>query len=171
MARSIRGFGFGRPARRPQQHAEIAVRIRMTGIERNRALVGGNRVVELALRLEDDAQIAVAIRAVGHEGEAPLDERDALVAAALLMGEHACVMQRVGIVGRDLEDRAVQLLRLGELLVLLQEDGDHNRLPERQFAGSTALSAPQSALGHGVRSGSTRLRCARRAFPLPPPWR
>ncbi len=39
----------------------------------------------------------------------------------------------ISIVGRSLENRAIQLLGLGELVVLLQEDGDRNGLPESQF--------------------------------------
>ena len=86
------------------------------------------------MRLEDDAQVAVAIRAVGHESEALLDECDSFVAPTLLMGEHTRIMQRFGMVGGDVENPAIDLLRLSELLVFLQVDGDRNRLLESQFS-------------------------------------
>ena len=57
------------------------------------------------------------------------------VAAALLMREHARIVQRVGMFGGGVEDAPIQLLRFGKLLVLLQQDGDRDRLVERQLRG------------------------------------
>ena len=68
------------------------------------------------------------VRAIGLELEAPLDQRDRLLAPRLLMGEHAREVQRIGMVRRDLEDAAVQLLRGRPLLGLVQHEGDRNCL-------------------------------------------
>jgi hypothetical protein len=40
----------------------------------------------------------------------------------------------MGPIGSDVENPAVDLRRLSELLVFLQENGDRNRLLESQFA-------------------------------------
>ena len=86
-----------------------------------------------AVRLQDDAEIAVPVRLLGREREAALDQRNGFVAAPLLVREHAGVVQRTRMIGRGLEDSAVQLVRLGELLVLLQKDRERDRLLERQL--------------------------------------
>ena len=57
-----------------------------------------------------------------------------IITSTLLMGEHTRVVQRFGMVGGDVENPVIDLLRLSELLVFLQEDGDRNRLLESQFA-------------------------------------
>ena len=131
---SIGGLRFDRFVGRPQQDAEIAVRIRVIRIERNGALVRIDGLIQPALRPEDDAQVAVPVRPVGHEPEALLDEGDGVVISTLLMREHACIVQRLGMVGGDVENPAIDRLRLSELLVLLQQDGDRHRFLERQFA-------------------------------------
>ena len=60
----------------------------------------------------------------GLELEAPLDQRYGLVAAALLLREHAGEVQRAGMLGRDLEDAAVDLRGRRQLLGLLERDRD-----------------------------------------------
>ena len=132
--RAIRGFRFDRFSGRPQQHAEIAVGIRVARVDGDRTLVGVDRRFQLAVRLEDDAQIAVAIRLIRRERQAPLDERDRLVAPPLLMREDAGIVQRARMIRGRLEHPAIQLLGLHELLVLLQQDGERDRLVERQLA-------------------------------------
>ena len=52
----------------------------------------------------------------------------------LLMRKNARIVQRAGMIGRRLEHAAVDLVGLNELLVLLQKNGDRNRLLERQLA-------------------------------------
>ena len=74
---------------RPQEDAEIVVRIGMIRIERNRALIRGDRLVQLESIPQDDPQIAVPVRPIGLELETPLDQRDGLLAPPLLMGEHS----------------------------------------------------------------------------------
>jgi hypothetical protein len=48
------------------------------------------------------------------------------------MGEHAGEVQRVGVVRRRFEDRAVDLTGSRPLLVLLENDRDRQRLVEAQ---------------------------------------
>jgi hypothetical protein len=131
---AIRGFRFGRFSGRPQQHAEIAVGIRVALVDGDRTLVGVDRGFQLAGRLEDDAQVAVAIRPIRRERQAALDEHDRFVASPLLMREYAGIVQRIMIIRVDLEHPAIQLLRFDELIILLQQDGERDRLVERQLA-------------------------------------
>jgi hypothetical protein len=58
-------------------------------IERDRALVRRDRIVQPEPILEDDAEIAVPVRALGLELEASLDQYDGLLASRLLVGEDA----------------------------------------------------------------------------------
>ena len=106
---SISRLRFDHPALRPQKDAEIVVRVGVIRIERNRPLTGGDRLVQLESIAQDDRQIAVPVRSIGLELETPLDQLDCLLAPPLLMGEHARVVDRVGIVGRDLENAAVDV--------------------------------------------------------------
>ena len=131
---SIRRFRFRRPALRPQDDAEIAVRVGMIRIDRDRLLKRGDRLVQLEAIPQDDAQIAVPVRPIGLELEAPLDQRDASLAPPLLMGEHSGEVHGIGIVGRDLEDPAVDVVRSRPLLVLLQLDRDRDRFVQADGA-------------------------------------
>ena len=131
---SIGVFGFDRVTRRAQQYAEIAVCIGVIRIERNGPLVGIDGLVEPALRLQDDAQVAITVGPVGPQLQTLFDERDRLVTPPLLMRKHTGIVQGVMVVGGNLKNSAIDLLRLRELLILLQEDGDRNRLLESQFA-------------------------------------
>ena len=103
------------------------------GIDGDRTPVRGDRRLQPVVRLEDDAEVAAPVRLIGREREAALDERERFVVAPLLMREHAGVVQRTGMIGCGLEHAAVQLVGLGELLVLLQEDRERDRLLERQL--------------------------------------
>ena len=58
----------------------------------------------------------------------------ASLAPPLLMGEHAGVVQGVGMVGRDLEDPAIDVARGRPLLVLLELDRDRDRFVEADGA-------------------------------------
>ena len=108
------------------------MRVRVLRVERDRALVGGGRLVQPQAVLQDDAEVAVPVGAIGLELEAPLDQRDGVVAAALLLREHAGEVQRAGMVGRDLEDAAVDLRGRRPLLGLLERDRDRERLVDAQ---------------------------------------
>ena len=131
---AIRGFRFDRLSGRSQQHTQIVVGVGVTGIEGDRTPVRNDRRLQPALRLKDDAAIAAPVRLVGREREAALDQRERFVVAPPLVREHAGVMQRTGVIGRGLEDAAEQLVGLGELLVLLQDDRERDRFLERQRA-------------------------------------
>ena len=74
------------------------------------APICGDRIGQPEPILQNDAQIAVPVGALGLELETPLDQRDCLLAARPLMGEHAREVQRVSMVWRDLENRAVDVL-------------------------------------------------------------
>ena len=71
---------------------------------------------------------------VGLELEAPLDQRHGSRALRLLVCEHPREVQRVGVVRSDLEDAAVQVGGGRPLLVLLQGDGDRDRLADAERA-------------------------------------
>ena len=103
-------------------------------IECNRMLERDDRLVQLEPILEDDPEIAVPVRLIGLELETSPEQSKGLVAARLLMGENAREMKRAGMVGRGLEDPAVDLPRGCPLLVLLQDDRDRQRLVEAQRA-------------------------------------
>jgi hypothetical protein len=81
---------------RAQQNAQIAVGVRVTRIDGDRAPVSIDREVQPRVRLQDDAEIAVPVRLIRHEREAPLDQCKGFVVAALLMRKHAGVVQRTG---------------------------------------------------------------------------
>ena len=108
--------------------------IRVARIDGDRAPVRVDCPIQPAVRLEDDAEIAAPVRLIGHERKAPLDQRKGFIVAPLLMREHAGVVQRTRMIGCSREYAAVQLLGLAEPLVLLQKDGQRNRLLERQLA-------------------------------------
>jgi len=110
------------------------VGVRVVRIERDRVLVGGDRLVQREPVLEDDPEVAVPVRPLGFELEAPLDQGDGPLASRLLVGEDTREMQRVGVVGRDFEDLPVDLSRDRPLLGLLQRDRDRQRLVETQRA-------------------------------------
>ena len=95
----VGGFGLDRFAGRPQQHAEVAVGIRMPRVQRDRAVIGRDGLVQTAALLEDDAEIAVPVGPVRNERQALLDEGDAIAAAPELMREHAGVVQRPRMIG------------------------------------------------------------------------
>ena len=129
---AIRGFRFDRAPGRPQQHTQIVVGVGVAGIEGDRMPVRGDRRLQPSVRLEHDAAVAAPVRLVGREREAALDQRERFVVAPLLVREHAGVMQRTGMIGRGLDDAAEQLVGLGELLVLLQDDRERDRFLDRQ---------------------------------------
>ena len=85
-------------------------------------------------RLKDDAQVVVAVRAIGISARLRSIERDRFVAPSLLMRQDAGVVQRGGMIRGRLEHAAIQLLGLDELIVLLKQDRERDRLVERQLA-------------------------------------
>ena len=131
---SIRRFRFNDPSLGSEHHAEIAVGIGVIRVECNRMLVRRDRLVQLEPILEDDPEIAVPVRPLGLELETSLDQSDGLLAPRLLVGENPREVQRVGMVGRDFEDPAVDLPGGRPLLGLLQHDRDRQRLVEAQRA-------------------------------------
>ena len=108
--------------------------VRVPWIDRDRAAVGVDCRLQPAGRLQDDAEVAVAVGPIGLEREALLDQRDGFVAAPLLVREHAGVVQRAGVIRRRLEHAAEQFAGCGELVVLLQQDCELDRLVQRQLA-------------------------------------
>ena len=100
---AIGGFGFDRLPGRPQQHAQVVVRIGVARFKRDCPLVGGNRVVETVGGVADDAEVAVASPpALSRVSRLRRISAIAFVAASLLMGKHAGKVQHVRILGRDL---------------------------------------------------------------------
>ena len=57
------------------------------------------------------------------------------------MGKHAREVQRVGMVRRCFEDRAVDVRRSFPLLCLLQRDGDRDRFVKRERSVSRSAYA------------------------------
>jgi hypothetical protein len=132
--RAIRGFGFVWFSKRPQQHAEIAMGIRVSRLDGDRTPVRVDRPFQLAVRLKDDPQVAVPIRLIRHQRKAPLEELDRFVAPPLLVREDSGVVQGVRMIGVRLENAAIQFLSLCELLIFLQQDGERDRLLDCQLA-------------------------------------
>jgi hypothetical protein len=110
------------------------VGVGVSRLECDRPLVRRDRLVEPEPILEDDPEVAVPVRPLGLELEAPLDQSDGLIAAGLLVSENPREVQGARIVGRDLEDRAVELSSRRPLLALLQRDRDRQRFVEAQRA-------------------------------------
>jgi hypothetical protein len=71
---------------------------------------------------------------IGDNREALLDERDRLVALPLLVRQDTGKVQHVGMIGYELENPAIDILGLGELLVLVEADRERHRLLEREIA-------------------------------------
>ena len=107
--------------------------VRVTWIDGDGAPVGVDCAVKPVCRLQDDAKVAVPVCLIGYEREAPLDERKRFVVPSLLMRKNAGVVQRTRMIGCSLEDPAVQLVGLDELLVLLQKDRERDRFLDRQL--------------------------------------
>jgi hypothetical protein len=131
---SVRRFGFDDPPFGSKHHAEVVVSVGVVLVERNRVPVRRDRLLQLEPILEDDPEIAVPVRPLGLELETSLDQCDGLLTSCLLMGEDAREVQRVGMVGGNFEDPAVDLPRGRPLLGLLQRDRDRQRLVETQRA-------------------------------------
>ena len=139
---AIGGFRFDGLSGRPQQHAEIAVRVGVLGIGGDRAPIRLDRSVEPSVGLQNDAEVAVPVRLIGREREAPADQREGIVIATLLMREYAGVVQRTRMIGCGLEHAAVNVVGLGELPVFLQKDRERNRFLKRQLARQLVPTAP-----------------------------
>ena len=129
---SICRLRFDDTSLRAEDDAEVVVGVRVIRVEGDRLLVRRDRLVQPEPILQDDPEIAVPVGPIGLELETSLDQRDGLVASRLLMGEHSGEVQRTGMVGRDLEDAAVDLRSRRPLLGLLQHDRDRERLVEAQ---------------------------------------
>jgi hypothetical protein len=138
--RAVRRLGVDRPPTGLQQHAQIAVRVRVTRIEGDGPPIGRDRGIQSTGGLQHDSEIVVAVGAIGREREALLDERHRVVVVPQPGREHAGKMQRVDVVRRLLEHRTVEGVGLVELLVALQEVGQGDGFVERQLARVLVLS-------------------------------
>ncbi len=105
----------------------------MTRVDRNRTLVFRDRVVEPASRLQNDGEIAVPVGLIRSQGQALLHQRDCFIASALLVSQQTGVVQRVRMMWRHLEYAAIELRRLGEVLLLLQLYGKRDGFIGRQL--------------------------------------
>ena len=72
------------------------------------------------------------------------------------------VMQRLGMVGGDIEDAAIEFLRLSELLVFLQEDGDRIASSSESSRGGVSDCAEDGRRLFAV--VSTRFPCLRHSL-------
>ena len=106
----------------------------MARVDDDRTPIGVYRLFQLTIRLEDDAKVAVPIRLIRHQREAPLDERDRFVAAPLLMRKYAGIVQSARMIWGHLDNAAIQLVGLRELLIFLQQDGEFECFLDRQLA-------------------------------------
>ena len=148
------------PSLRPEHHTEIVVRVGVLRVERDRALVRAGRPVQLESILQHDAQVAVPVRPPGLELEASLDQRDRLLALRLLVGEHPREVQGIRAVGRDVEDAAVDVRSGRPLLVLLQDDGDRDRLVHAQPATAGGQLLHRVRRERPVVASRVRLPCS-----------
>src|ERR1700742_2317230 len=130
--RAVGGLGSLRTARGPQQDAEIAVRGGVAGIEFNGAFVLGNRVAESATGLQNDSKIAVPVRLIRAECETLPDEVDGFIGSALLVRQQAAVVKGVRMLRRHVEHACIQLFRLGQVVLLLQQNRQRDGLVDRQ---------------------------------------
>jgi len=73
----------------------------------------------------------VPVGPIGLQLEAALDQPDGVV-SPLLMREDAGEVKRAGMVGRDVENGSIDLAGRRQLLGLLQDDRDRQRLVEAQ---------------------------------------
>jgi hypothetical protein len=104
-------------------------------VDGDRPLAGVDRLRQPSRRLKNDAEVTVAIRPIGIERQASPNKGDRFIAATLLMREHPRIVQGAGVIRGGLEHATEQLPGGDELVLLLQQDGELDRLVERQFAG------------------------------------
>ncbi len=131
--RSVGGLGLFRPASGAQQDAEIAVRVRVAGVDLNGAFVLGDRIPESAVGLQNNPEIAMPVRLIRAEREALPDEVDGVIGSALLVRQQAGVVKSVWMVWRHIEHPGIELLCLGQVMLLLQLDRQRDGLVDRQL--------------------------------------
>jgi hypothetical protein len=144
--RAIRGFGLIDLTVQPLQHAEIVERVLMGRIERNRSTERLHRCLELAVRLQDDAEIAVPVWLFRHALEAAPNEIQRLIVAATLVREYAVIMERVWMIGLELQHRVANRVGVAEAALLHLRHGDLDRLLDRDLdpLAATACRRPRS---------------------------
>ena len=130
---SVGSLGLLRPTGGAKQNAEIAVRVGVAGVDRNGAFVLGDRLLESAVGLKNDPQIAVPVSLIRAEFQALPDEVDGFIGSTLLVRKQAGVVQGVLVLRRHLEHAGVDQFRLGQVMLLLQLDGQRDGLVDRQL--------------------------------------
>jgi hypothetical protein len=83
--------------------------------------------------LKNDPQIAVPVSLIRAEIQTPPDEVDGLIGSTLLVRKQAGVVQGVLVLRRHLEHAVVDEFRLGQVMLLLQLDGQRDGLVDRQL--------------------------------------
>jgi hypothetical protein len=97
-----------------QDGAEVLVRERHVGLQRDRAPVARRRLIGPALQPEDIAEIAMRQDVTGLEREQSTKRRRGFLQAALILEDEAEIVGDAGVIGAGLQNAAVELLRLGQ---------------------------------------------------------
>ncbi len=164
-------FGLVVPLLPAQQDAEVVVDVGALRREQQRLLVGVRGRIDLAGFQQHVAEVAVP---VGHRAvlrDRAADRIDGLRAAASLVLQHAHEVQRIGMVGRGLEDALVDLLRVVQPVGAVHGDGKHQRLVEAHV-GEGLEAGWNRHVAHGFTFAHRHVRpeassSARRRSPAP----
>ena len=97
-----------------ERGAEVAQRLWKTGLDRDRAAAGRDRVVDAAREPAHLAEIGLEERDVRRQCDRSLQMTDRLAELAGLMRDYAEYMHRVGLVGLSRQNAAAGRLGVGE---------------------------------------------------------
>ena len=100
--------GLGMPGHGVQRAAEVAVRLRVLRIERERLAVVLDRLLVAGQRVQHGAEVVVRARQTGLERQRLADRRHRLLGVALLVIGDAQEVVRAGVAGRPAHDLAVE---------------------------------------------------------------
>jgi len=111
---AIQSLGVRRAILPRADDAQIVVRLGVPGIELDRHVVATRGLVVAPEALENLSQIIPANRRVGPQSHGTLHEREGDLEVPRLQRDHAEQIQRVRVLGFELEYCTIALLRLGQ---------------------------------------------------------
>ena len=119
------GDGLVQPAQFIEREPQVAVRLRIVGLEFQGSLPASHRLVQLALSTKDYAQAVQGLGIGRLHAQDFTDVREGQVVPADLVGENAEAVQRIGVSWIGLQDLPIDLFGLLQMarVVVLQGQG------------------------------------------------